>query len=1702
MSIKTLPAPYELLDPAAAPNGGSASVIRNCHSGELFLFKCPDAAPGDLDPKIRLKREMNIVASLDHPNIAKAALSTDSEALASVAYHYRKGQTLSSLLKGLSSPSPVDALHITRQILRALEYLHARGVIHGALCPDNIYIDENKGVQLFDFSAAMTFDEAALRPQGGASGALPYLSPEQMGSPGAHIDERSDLYCTALVLYRMLSGKLPFEPQHGTAEELLSCSLRTEVEPLRKVHSSINAILLKALKPVPSERYQTASGFKHDIVQAIDHVKNETQEGFVPGLQDAVQAINCSRIFVGRGRETDMLNDGLAQLLQGRAVSYCIYGKSGSGKSETIREFKRTSLQDGFFFITAQCHEQTPLQPYSILRQIVVEFIANTSRSTNEQQEALSALVGRQLIDYSGLVCKIIPESRALFGEVRPVGPVEPDKEAGRTAHVLFTLLSTLCSFKPLVLAIDDLQWIDRCSFEIVARTLGNAVPCMMITALHTDQPGADLHVFEFDLHKTGVQKFVPLLAFTRAEVKDFVLCRFGETADIELLVSILVAKTDCSPFALAEACRFLVNNSSLTTDGSTWSIFRDAHDRLPEKLDPQALILQKTAKLKPEQLQWLEAASLTEGKIRTDLIGRITGLTAEQSGHCIERLEMAGLIVPQLGGGHAFPHPSVRECVRSQMVPDERFALYEKLGAAYETMAASDKECLYFAAESYFKSKNLSQAMALGYGAAKFAAESGALDLASRYFATTQLMASQCARVGVTAPFDTVPMQIEFGNVLLLTGRGEQAVKVFDALLKEEPLPEATAQIDIKQKLGVYYHTRGDFDRSMGYFIDALRQLHISWPADRSGMFAALFGEWCKRVAFALGLKGLFPKIGPARAASAVRILNGLSSSFSYKNAEPALFAHLKALNIADRMDDGAEKAMVYARHALASRIFLRPRRAVACVRKAAAIAERINRKDVSAYAEAFGGLAQYCSGNWKNSEQLLRQSIAHYSAMGDEHSQDVPLSVLVFLNLQRGRFSECGELIRKLGKLELECKDRRGAAIARVFSIFVNFLSGKDSYIDWATLIEERGNAFFNVPIIKALCDLIIANKLALNNQLKNALEVSDTALEGIRQHRLLHEYVAGASADRCGILIKEFRNRTSESDYKPQLALSSRDLLKQLRRYTLSALASSVRYPAHRGAAYRAAAWYCEFRKHSRIARRFFRAAAERHHNLDMQFEEARSLREFGHFLEDRHQPGLARDCFNEAYLLFEQCGVPMECIRLREKVDRELAPQDEPPKEHKGSSSDSASQAADQIRVDTLYDACVSLAHMESMDTLLRQIVFSLIKATGAQYGFLCLDGDQTHETRELALNFDNHVISKESITYSPRVMQMARKKRRVILTRDPAQFEESYDPDQEKEGSVLCVPFIRDEKYFGCVYLTNTLVVGLFSLNSAKAAQIISAQASFLIENAYLMEEYKRLNARLEQKVKEQTRDISDKNDQLLTSNLKLVESERMKDLLSGTIVHDIKNYAAGISGNLKLLSYKYGGDNKTMRSIGLVNESCTDIVTLASNLLDINKMEEGKLTLQARQIYFEELAAIAQKYSSNVLFDEKKVAVKITPPSGDFAVIADPYLIERVIQNLFSNAAKYTEAGGSVEMTFEETVGECIMSFLSSGAPIPADHHETIFEKYTRVDGKTSRHSKGLGLFFCKVVMNAHQGRIWLETGKDGNCFRLGFRKY
>ena len=655
----------------------------------------------------------------------------------------------------------------------------------------------------------------------------------------------------------------------------------------------------------------------------------------------------------------------------------------------------------------------------------------------------------------------------------------------------------------------------------------------------------------------------------------------------------------------------------------------------------------------------------------------------------------------------------------------------------------------------------------------------------------------------------------------------------------------------------------------------------------------------------------------------------------------------------MADVLVDCAEKAETYSGHIVASFMLFLKKRSNAYFSKAVAISKATNRKDMLALAYSFGGVTNYYDSQWESSKKNLSESISIYKSYGDLGGQIVPLETLALIAIRKGNIPLCEKYIEDMIKLDEDCKDLRGIANAHIFSVYAKFLSGKDLHSDWGTIIEEREKLLSSTPLNMVFTNIFITKKILFNNQLKGVYDLSKSILQSISQNNFIQEYVTDAFSDRCEILIQEYYNRHHSVHTSVQLSHSDRALLAELRKFSISALFRGIMYPAHRGAALRAIAWYNAYKGRKRIARYFFLKAINRHHELDMKYEEAKSLANYARFFEIRNQPGLGRDYFNRAYQLFETCGAHVESDRLRDQVDPELVKNREPlsrpveiPIGPPG--------ATDQIRVDTLYEASLSLTQAEDVDMLLQRIVGLLIRATGAQYGLLCLEGDENRAEKSIALNYDHRLLPCDAVAVSKSLMAEAKARKSIVVWPGPHGETEKDDPAAGDNGSSMCVPLIRGDKYLGCVYLANRLVAGLFSGNAAKTANIISVQAGFLIENARLMEDYKRLNAHLEEKVKAQTADISEKVHQLATTNLKLVESERMKELLSGAVVHDIKNFAAGISGHIKLLAYRHVDDGKTIRSIELAQESCTDIINLASNLLDISKMEEGKLSLQLK----------------------------------------------------------------------------------------------------------------------------------------------------
>ena len=267
------------------------------------------------------------------------------------------------------------------------------------------------------------------------------------------------------------------------------------------------------------------------------------------------------------------------------------------------------------------------------------------------------------------------------------------------------------------------------------------------------------------------------------------------------------------------------------------------------------------------------------------------------------------------------------------------------------------------------------------------------------------------------------------------------------------------------------------------------------------------------------------------------------------------------------------------------------------------------------------------------------------------------------------------------------------------------------------------------------------------------------------------------------------------------------------------------------------------------------------------------------------------------------------------------------------------------------------------------------------------------------------------------------------------------------------------------------------------------------------EKGTLSQELQRLNVELEKKVEEQTADIRAKNLALQESNRKLIGAERMKDLLTGTLVHDIKNFNASMYLNAIAIQKDTPPGEKNSNRASDIAECGKGVASLAANLLDIGKMEEGALTVRKEALTMRDISAIAQKCANNALFEEKGISV-VSGESLESAVVvmADRYLISRVFQNLYDNAAAYVPPRGNVKLTATSGENEIVFCLYSSGIPVPEKNKLAIFGKYARLDAVDAEYSKGLGLFFCTMVMDAHGGRIWLDTDETGNYFKLAFK--
>ncbi|MEI7899608.1 MAG: hybrid sensor histidine kinase/response regulator [bacterium] len=218
------------------------------------------------------------------------------------------------------------------------------------------------------------------------------------------------------------------------------------------------------------------------------------------------------------------------------------------------------------------------------------------------------------------------------------------------------------------------------------------------------------------------------------------------------------------------------------------------------------------------------------------------------------------------------------------------------------------------------------------------------------------------------------------------------------------------------------------------------------------------------------------------------------------------------------------------------------------------------------------------------------------------------------------------------------------------------------------------------------------------------------------------------------------------------------------------------------------------------------------------------------------------------------------------------------------------------------------------------------------------------------------------------------------------------------------------------------------------------------------------------------------------------THLHLRQLEKLRVDLTHMVVHDLRTPLSVLFCLLDVLENQEVKNisANTREFVTLARLSIEDLNSMISSILDVNKMESGEMKLQRAPCDFAALIRTLLVATPRPLPGSRTVT--LDAPEASLTVTADVVLIRRVLQNLLSNALRYTPSGGDVRVTVTSSPSEVRVTVTDAGPGIAPEFHQRIFEKFGQVEDRNSRTGTGLGLTFCKLAVEAHGGRIGVES--------------
>ncbi len=1508
----------------------SFHAVRDSDGLQLILKTPMAASPGPREHE-RYRREFGILQRLrDVRGVPRVHACEQIQNRPVLLLEEVEGVPLSELT---GKPFEVlRALELGISLASTLAELHRRGIVHKDLKPSNVILTPSGETRLIDFgTASLQLVEHVDSVQASLiEGTLAYMSPEQTGRMNRSVDYRTDLYSLGITLYELLTGSRPFHGRDALEwfHAHMAQAPQPPIERVRELPPVLSAIVLKLLAKVAEERYQSAEGVRADLERCRQGLLQGTPEDFLPGVHDVPTRFQLPQRLYGRTAHAAALLQGFERVAQhGLPELILVRGYSGIGKSAVVHELHKPVVRQRGFFLSGKFDQFQQAVPYSTVAQAIrglsQQLLSGTDEELAHWREQLHDAwegQGRVLVD-------VVPQLELIVGKQPPVQELSPSEAQYRFNRVFRRFLGVFAAPEhPLVLFLDDLQWADLASLQLIQHLLTHpeTPPVLLIGAYRDNEVSpshpltltleelrlASARVSELQLEPLGLEDIQELVADTLP----------GAAAELVQPLSALAReKTGGNPFFLLQFLLTLNQDGLLArTPKGTW---RWDADRVRGKGYSDNIVdfmVGKLRQLPTETQRLLRLAACVGSSFSLRILLLISHL--EEPSEVEQGLEPAlreGLLAHSGPEQYRFLHDRIQQAAYALIPAQEHKAIHLRIGRLLLASLPPQRlhDHLFDVVSQLNAGAELITEPEERHRVARLNADAGARAQASTAFRSAALYFRTAFQLLPGDPWETDPklaFKLRLGQATceFLGGDAAQA-----QLLVEELPPRARTRTEtaaVYQLKNDLYTATGEVPRALESLLECLARMDMPLPPHPSWEEVVAANEEVWKLLGDRSIESLLeqPRVKDPDIEAVMTVLASLYTPAFVTDLNLLLLHLCRLVSLSLRHGNAAASVYGYSTYGqLLGPVFKRYREGYAFGQLACELVER--HEDLAASrGKALYALEtiSYWTRPLSLSVDLARRAFQHALQAGDFLVACYTCNHLVTDRLALGH--ELGEVYQEsVARLDFVHKSRfMGVAdIIRFTQAYVQQLRGLTRSFDtmsgegFTEEAIESGTTLQFVVTARCWYWILKMQSRFMCGAYAEAREAGDKAAGvswsslGFIQLLDLHLFRALTLAACFGELTPEEQGPALETirGHHQQLAEWAGFCPENFRAPERMAFAELARITGREGEALRAyeeallSAQEQGFIQHvalaSELAARFGR---------------------------ERHLATLA-DCYarkaREAYLRWGARGkvqhLDAQWPHLRSATSA------------KETVTDTDSTQIDAVTVVKAQQAISGEIVLERLTDTLVQVA---IENAGAQRGALLLPrGEKLSVVAVSGTSPEDAAPGSAESSLPWNLISYVRRAREHVLIGDASQphpFAADAWLERGKVRSVLCLPLLRQEEFRGVLYLENSLATNAFSPARISLLGHIATQAAISIENARLYADVQRAEAALRRANDELERRVEERTRELKQAQAQLVDTARSAGMaeVATSVLHNVGNVLTSAVINVQVMHQTLG----------------------------------------------------------------------------------------------------------------------------------------------------------------------------------------------